>query len=262
MHDENHGEHGYFLVCWISGQAAVAPRGTLILASIFTVASSIGYPLIFLIVMIETGCGIPIAPGEIAVVTGGIAASDGKLNIVAVIAVSSVAAIIGDNIGYVVGRKGGRWVLERPGPFVKQRHNALGLADWFFDRHGPKAVFIGRWLPILRVYASWLAGGARMPWRTFAAWNAAGGIAWALSIGLFGYFVGNAATTVMQKVGIIGIPIVLIGIVGVTMMIRRQIHRIAEETPRGTSIVADSLVMNAIVQPTAVTSTSVEPPSL
>lgn len=237
----------------------VAPRGTLILASIFTVASSIGLPLIFVIVMVETGCGIPIAPGEIAVVTGGIAASNGKLNIAAVIAVSAVAAIIGDNIGYVIGRKGGRWVLERPGLFAKQRHNALGMADWFFDKHGPKAVFIGRWLPILRVYASWLAGGAKMPWKTFAAWNAAGGIAWALSIGLFGYFVGNAAKSVMQKVGIIGIPIVLIGIITISVVMRRKMHSIAMEKPRGESIIADSLVMDAIVEPTVVRKTPVEP---
>ena len=107
-------------------------------ASIFSVATNIGYPLIFAIVVIETGCGVPVAPGEIAVLTGGIAAAAGKLNIEAVIAVGAVAAIIGDNIGYVVGKKGGRWLLERPGLFYRQRSKVLGMADWFFDRHGPR----------------------------------------------------------------------------------------------------------------------------
>ncbi len=91
----------------------IGPAPMIELASIFTVAAGIGYPLIFLIVVIETGCGVPIAPGEIAVVTGGIAASSGRLNIVAVIAVAAAGAIIGDNIGYVIGRNGGRKLLER-----------------------------------------------------------------------------------------------------------------------------------------------------
>jgi membrane protein DedA with SNARE-associated domain len=198
-----------------------------VLASIFTVATSIGYPLIFLIVVIETGCGVPFAPGEVAVLTGAIAASDGKLNIVAVIAVGAAAAIIGDNIGYVVGKRGGRWLLERPGLFARQRGEVLGMADWFFDRHGPKAVFIGRWLPVLRVYASWLAGGSQMPWRKFAFWNATGGVAWAVSIGLFGYFVGSSAKSLMHEIGVFGVFVVLLGIVGVAFTIRRQRKRFA-----------------------------------
>ena len=99
------------------------------------------------------------------------------------------------------------------------------MADWFFDGHGPKAVFIGRWLPVLRVYASWLAGGARMRWRSFAFWNAFGGITWAVSIGLFGYFVGSSATAILHKLGVFGIFVVLLGIVGIVTMIRRQRRR-------------------------------------
>jgi len=225
------------------------------LASIFSVATSIGYPLIFLIVVLETGCGIPIAPGEIAVLTGAIAASDGKLDITLVILVGAVAAIIGDNIGYVVGKKGGRWLLERPGLFARQRREVLGMADWFFDRHGPKAVFIGRWLPVLRVYASWLAGGSAMPWRKFAVWNAAGGIAWAVTIGLFGYFVGASAKKLMEQFGVFGIFVVLIGIVGVGLMIRRQRQRFALTQgveiagPPGRETITESLVAPTIEPP-------------
>jgi membrane protein DedA with SNARE-associated domain len=174
------------------------------------------------IVVLETGCGIPVAPGEIAVLTGAIAASDGKLDIVAVIAVGASAAIIGDNIGYVIGRKGGRALLERPGPFLRQRLTVMGMADWFFDRHGPKTVFIGRWLPILRVYASWMAGASRMPWRTFAVWNAAGGVAWALSIGLFGYFVGAGAKKAVEQLGVYGIALVVAGAGFAFVIMRRQ----------------------------------------
>lgn len=196
-----------------------------VLASIFTVATNIGYPLIFLIVVIETGCGVPVAPGEIAVVTGGIAASAGKLNIVLVIAVAAAAAIVGDNIGYVIGRRGGRWILERPGLFMRQRREVLGMGDWFFDRHGPKAVFLGRWLPVLRVYASWMAGASRMPWRKFAIWNTAGGVAWAASIALFAYFVGASAKNAVQRFGVFGVLVVAVGVVTVVITVRRRRRR-------------------------------------
>jgi membrane protein DedA with SNARE-associated domain len=243
-------------------------------ASIFTVATNIGYPLIFAIVVIETGCGVPIAPGEVAVLTGAIAAADGKLNIFAVIAVGAVAAIIGDNIGYYVGKRGGRWLLERPGLFYNQRKKVLGMADWFFDRHGPKAVFIGRWLPVLRVYSSWLAGGSEMPWRKFAFWNAAGGIAWAVSIGLFGYFVGDSAKKLLHELGVFGIFVVLIGVAVAVVMMRRQRQRFESAqsgevaAPEASAQLAHETVAESLVAPTvgetiaeSLIAPTVEPPA-
>jgi membrane-associated protein len=212
---------------------------TLVLASLLTVAENIGYPLIFLIVMIETGCGIPFAPGEIATVTGGIAASDDKLQIEAVIAVAAAGAIVGDNIGYVIGRLGGRRLLESPrGPFVRQRRAVLAVGDPFFERHGGKAVFWGRWLPVLRVYASWMAGGSRMPWRTFVFWNALGGICWATSIGLAGYLGGSAAKRVIEDLGAYGFILVPIGLIAGYLFHRRHQRRLmqalgAEAQPDG-----------------------------
>lgn len=196
-----------------------------LIASIFTIAEGIGYPLIFLIVMIETGCGVPFAPGEIAALTGGIAASDDRLQLEAVIAVAAAGAIVGDNIGYLIGRSGGRRLLERPGPFERQRKMVIAIGDPFFERHGPKAVFFGRWLPVLRVYASWLAGGARMPWKAFAFWNAAGGIAWATSMVLLGYFGGAGAKTLIEDLGKYGIVVVALGLVGAFLVYRRYEQR-------------------------------------
>src|SRR4029077_6651576 len=115
--------------------------------------------------------------------------SRGKLQIELVIILAAGAAIVGDNIGYLIGRKGGRWLLERPGRFHRQRRNVLAIGEPFFERHGPKAVFFGRFLLGLRVWASWLAGATHMRWRSFAFWNAAGGICWASTIGLLAYFV-------------------------------------------------------------------------
>jgi len=216
------------------------------LSSIFSVTASIGYPLIFLIVMIETGCGIPVMPGEIALITGAIAASAGKLSIVLVILVAAAAAIVGDNIGYLIGRHGGRWLFERPGRFERQRHEVLTVGDWYFNRYGSKTVFFGRWLPVLRVYASWMAGGARMPWRVFALWNASGGILWAVSLGLFGYYGGTTAKTIIQDVGVYGILIVVIGIVVISTVFRRQGRRIM-----AAAALAEATAAERLASPTA-----------
>ena len=196
-----------------------------LIASLSDIAADAGYPLIFLIVMIETGLGIPFAPGELATVFGGIAAAEDKLALELVILVAAAGAIVGDNIGYVIGRKGGRRLLERPGWFFKQRQQVLAIADPFFERHGPKAVFIGRWLPVLRVYASWLAGASKMQWGTFFFWNAVGGTAWAISMAVLGYYGGAAAARLIEDLGKYGVVLVALGAIGAFFFYRRQQRR-------------------------------------
>jgi membrane protein DedA with SNARE-associated domain len=180
-----------------------------------------GYPLLFLLVMAETS-GVPL-PGETALITGSVLASQGKLDIAVVIAVAAAAAIVGDNIGYVIGRKGGRWVLERPGAFQRQRQEVLRVGEPFFERHGPKAVYFGRFVLGLRVWASWLAGATRMPWHSFVLWNALGGITWACAIGLIAYFLGHSAGNTIEAFGLYGLAAVLIGIV--TLFVAHRRHR-------------------------------------
>ncbi|HTA35523.1 MAG TPA: hypothetical protein VK761_02310, partial [Solirubrobacteraceae bacterium] len=110
-----------------------------ILASLINVGHLIevaGYPLLFVLVMAESS-GVPI-PGETALIAAALLASRGKLQIEWVIVLAAVGAIVGDNIGYLIGRKGGRWLLERPGPFYRQRLGALRTGEPFFERHGPK----------------------------------------------------------------------------------------------------------------------------
>lgn len=192
--------------------------------SIFSVASHVGLPVMAVIVFAETGCGIPVAPGEIAVVSAGINASNGQYSVVAVIIVAAAAAIIGDNVGYTIGLFGGRRLLERPGPFLRQRTKALKLADPFFEKHGSKAVFYGRWLPFLRVFASWFAGGTRMPWRTFVIWNAAGGITWAISISVLGYTLGSTAKTVVNDIGVYGLILMVIS-AGIAYVLHKRHQR-------------------------------------
>ncbi len=185
-----------------------------------------GYPLLFLLVMGESS-GLPI-PGETSLIAAGVLASSGKMQIELVIALAAAAAIVGDNIGYLIGRKGGRWLLERPGRFHAQRTQVLISGEPFFERHGPKAVFFGRFILGLRVWASWLAGATRMPWRSFVLWNALGGIVWATGVGLIAYFLGRSAGGAIEAFGLFGLAAVLVAITAGFLFHRHQRRHAAE----------------------------------
>jgi membrane-associated protein len=191
-----------------------------------------GYPILGLLVAAESA-GVPL-PGETAVVVGGVLASQGKLHIELVIAVAALAAIVGDNVGYQIGRKGGRWLLEKPGPFARQRLAVLETGEPFFVRHGPKAVFFGRFILGLRTWASWLAGANHMRWRTFFLWNALGGICWATAVGLIAYYVGHSASNAITTFGIYGLVAVVVALGGGFVLHRRhrRHQQAAEESKR------------------------------
>lgn len=181
------------------------------LASIIEL-SHVGYPVMFLLVAAESS-GVPM-PGETALIAAAVLASQGQLAIEAVIPLAALGAIVGDNIGYQIGRRGGRWLLERPGRFHRQRLRVLEVGEPFFERHGPKAVFFGRFLLGLRVWASWLAGATHMRWRVFLFWNACGGACWATGVGLIAYYLGTAAGNALQTFGLFGLVAVLVVVGG------------------------------------------------
>jgi membrane protein DedA with SNARE-associated domain len=168
--------------------------------------SSAGLPLLFALVMLESA-GIPL-PGETAVVTAGFLAAKGKLNIVEVIVVASAAAIIGDNFGYWVGRRWGRRILTRWSRLRRFSERVLPPSERFFEKHGDKTVFIGRFIAILRFTAAWMAGVAHMRWWRFFAFNAAGGICWATLVSLLAYYVGRAAADAFNRYGLIGAGVI------------------------------------------------------
>ena len=188
------------------------------LATFLDVAQNVGLPIVFLLIAIET-MGIPV-PGETALITAAIVASRGHLSIEAVIAVAAAAAILGDNVGFAIGRKLGRRALTAPGPLLHHRLRVIAVGEPFFDRHGPKAVFLGRWVTGLRITAAWMAGATRMSWPTFLFWNALGGIAWAISIGLLAYFVGHSAEKFIHLAGIGGAVVVVLAGVGLWFVLR------------------------------------------
>jgi membrane protein DedA with SNARE-associated domain len=187
-----------------------------VLASLANAAQTAGYPALFILVMSESS-GVPV-PGETALVAAAILASQGSLQIELVIPVAALAAIVGDNMGYLISRRARP--LERPGPLEARRRHMLEVGEPFFRRHGPTAVFIARWVVGLRTWASWLAGASRMPWRSFAVWNAAGAVSWATTMGLVAYFVGRTATSAIAAFGLFGVLAVVVAASG-RLVVRR-----------------------------------------
>jgi membrane-associated protein len=179
--------------------------------ALFAVPKHLGYLALALLVGAES-TGVPV-PGETALIAAGIFAHDGEMEIVAVIAIAAAAAVVGDNLGYLIGRIGGRRLLEAPGPLEHHRRTIIAKGEPFFDRHGPKAVFLGRWVAGLRIAAAWLAGITHMHWRTFFFWNLLGGIAWATSVGLAAYLLGPVAKKIVADFGIGAIVLVVLAIV-------------------------------------------------
>jgi membrane protein DedA with SNARE-associated domain len=160
-----------------------------------------GLPLLPVVVGLES-FGIPL-PGETALILFGIAAATGSYSIVWVIVLAAIGAIVGDNLGYwVIGRWGGRRLFDRWGWLNKYAHRVLPPAERIMQRHGGKAVFIGRFITVLRYTAAWLAGLGRMPWWRFLFWNAAGGIVWATGVGLAAYYGGDAAKHAIETYGL------------------------------------------------------------
>jgi membrane protein DedA with SNARE-associated domain len=192
------------------------------LAAILGASNSLGY-LLPAIIGLES-LGIP-SPGETALVAAAVLASQGKLQIWLVILIAVCSAIVGDNIGYLLGRRYGRSVFTAPGPFMHHRIRATRYGDGFFERHGPKAVFIGRWIALVRFATAWLAGINRMPFKQFFFWNALGGICWGITYGLVGYFGGQAAANVLAEAGIVGLVLLLIAPVAIYLFIKRRERR-------------------------------------
>ncbi len=164
-------------------------------------------------------------PGETALIAAAIYASNGHLAIEGVIAVAAAAAIIGDNIGYWIGREGGRRLLYKWSVTARFADRVMPPAERFFERHGGKAVFLARFFGGVRVTGAWMAGMTRMTWWRFLFWNAAGGIVWAVAVSLIAYYGGHAAADVIESYGLYGgvavVVIVVLGLVAFHILRRR-----------------------------------------
>ncbi len=180
-----------------------------------------------------------IFPGEIAVLLGGVLASQGRAELVPVIAAATAGAVIGDAIGYFVGRRYGRRIVERTLgriPFFRRRLDRdFEKARNYLARRGGSAVFVGRFTAALRVMVPGLAGMAGMPYRTFALYNVLGGVLWATTFVLIGYVAGQDWKRVEHILSRAGLGLLaLIVLIGAIVLIGRWIAGHPERVRRVT----------------------------
>jgi membrane protein DedA with SNARE-associated domain len=177
-----------------------------------------GLWVVFGIVFLEVA-GLPFVPGETALIAAGALASQGHGSIVAIIAVAVAAAILGALFGYAVGRRWGQDLLVRWPRFERASHKGIARSQEFFRQHGSKAVFLGRFVPVLRATLGWMAGVGRMPFGRFLVWNVAGATAWGLLIGLLAYYLGQAVVDAIERDFGIGV-----GVIAVILFVLLVIH--------------------------------------
>jgi membrane-associated protein len=190
----------------------------------------LGLLVVFALPALESSAFVGfVFPGEIAVLLGGVAAGQGHLPLAAVLAAAIGGAAAGDAIGYLVGQRWGRRILDSAvGRLVKAEH--LDRAAAVLARRGGPAVLIGRFTVALRVVVPGLAGMARMPYRTFAIFNLAGAVAWGSAVVLAGYLAGNSWHTVEHVITGVGVGLavaVVAGLLGALLLRRRgiRLHR-------------------------------------
>lgn len=185
--------------------------------------SHYGLWIVFGVVFLEVA-GLPFVPGETALIAAGALASQGHGDIVAIIAVAIAAAVLGALFGYVVGRRWGRELLVRWPWFERVSHKGVERSQEFFHQHGSKAVFLGRFVPVLRATLGWMAGVGRMRFGGFMLWNVAGAVAWGSLIGLAAYYLGAAVVKAVERdlgIGIGVIAGILLLLAGIHLLRRR-----------------------------------------
>ena len=208
------------------------------LATLQNALNNFGYAAVALFIMIESS-GIPF-PGETMLLLASFyAAVSHQLQIPVVIACAAFGAIIGDNIGYLIGRTGGRAFIVRYGKYVFIKPEHLALAEAYFAKHGNKTVFFGRFIALLRAWAAFLAGVNHMHWRTFLFYNAAGGIVWATIYGTLGYVAGRffhdnfaQVERLAATLGWLGTGFIVVAVLTVLVVFRVRRHKGVQATIR------------------------------
>jgi membrane protein DedA with SNARE-associated domain len=178
---------------------------------------------IFALVLIED-FGIPV-PGETVIIAGAIYAGSGRLNVVGVGVVAFVAAVLGDNIGYAIGRFGGRRLVDRWGKYVFLTPERLDKAEDFFDRQGAKIITIARFIEGLRQANGIIAGITKMHWARFIAYNALGAALWVGTWVSIGYFAGQHINTIYGVITRYSLYVAIAAAVVIVALIARHIMR-------------------------------------
>ena len=193
---------------------------------VLTLFGRYGYWALFVGVFLEN-LGIPV-PGETVLLAAGFFAKQGTLRLSIVIPCAIVAAILGDNFGYWIGRRGGRKFIERRGKYIGLSAKRFSTVEAHFRKRGPRTIFTARFISGLRVIAALAAGATHVPWPTFLLYNAAGAVAWATTMGFLGFLFGQSWSLLEHWVG--GAGLVVVGLVAAAILfavLRRQRTRIA-----------------------------------
>jgi len=182
-----------------------------------------GYAVVFFGVFLEN-TGLPV-PGETALLAGAAMANFGRLSLPWVIVTAVGGAVLGDNLGFFIGRRYGRGLVERFGSRLGLTRARLEQFDRFFDRHGGRTVFIARFITGLRVFGAVLAGASGLRWPSFVFYNAAGAIAWSTAIAIAGYSLAYSWETLERWIGrsgLVGLAVVAAIVVVSVVRARRK----------------------------------------
>ncbi len=182
-----------------------------------------GLWVVFGVVFLEVA-GLPFIPGETALIAAAALASQGHGSIVWIVVLAVTAAVTGALFSYFLGRRWGRELLTRWRWFERVSHEGVDRSQQFFDRHGSKAVFLGRFVPVLRATLGWMAGVGRMRFGRFLLWNVLGAVAWGCLIGLLAYYVGEAVIKAVERdlaIGVGAIAAILLVLAGMHVLRRR-----------------------------------------
>jgi membrane protein DedA with SNARE-associated domain len=167
------------------------------------------YAFVALMAFLETGAPplSLVVPGEWAVLAGGLAANEGRIELLPLIGVTWVASVLGDNTGFFIGRRVGRDFLLRRGHRFGMNRERMHKLDRFFERWGAPAVALGRLVPLVRPCGPFLAGTSKLGWRRFLVWDLLGNVAFAVTFSLLGYLVYETAHHVSETAGTVALVI-------------------------------------------------------
>jgi len=182
-----------------------------------------GLWVVFGVVFFEVA-GLPFIPGETALIAAAALASQGHGSIVAIVGLAVAAAVTGALFAYGIGRRWGRELLGRWPWFERVSRQGVERSQEFFHRHGSKAVFLGRFVPVLRATLGWMAGVGRMRFGSFLLWNVAGAAVWGCLVGLAAYYLGAAVVKAVERdlgIGLGAIAGILLLLGGLHVLRRR-----------------------------------------
>jgi membrane-associated protein len=191
-----------------------------------------GYAILVAIVFTETGLLIGcFLPGDSLLITAGLVAATGRFDMVLLNALVSLAAIVGDSVGYAIGAKAGPKLFSRPkSRLFNPRH--VERTREFYARHGSKTIVIARFVPIIRTFAPVVAGVANMEYRRFLTYNVAGGIGWSVSMTGAGYILGRTVPNISSYIHVIVLIVIVLSVVPIAIELMRERRKKALSSSR------------------------------